>query len=394
MPEEPLLADPVVHDPEEDRALELEERRPQKGVALCLSGGGYRAMVFHVGALWRLNEAGMLPDLGRVSSVSGGSITAGVLGMNWAELDFDTHGVAGAFEEQVVEPIRQMASTTIDRGSVLTGLMLPGSVSSRLANRYRKTLFADRTLADLPADNEGPRFVFNATNLQSGVLWRFSRPYMADYKVGRVDEPTVPLATVVAASSAFPPVLSPVVLEIPPEAYTVESKDWVLADLQTSGEVVLADGGVYDNLGLETAWKRYGTVLVSDGGGRLSSERTIPRDWVRHSIRVLLVIDSQVRRLRVRQLVGSYINGDREGAYWGIGSEQSAYRLADPLPSDPTKTAALAAIPTRLKRLDRRTQKRLINWGYTVSDTAIRKWVRPELPRPEDLPYPDQPLDN
>jgi len=31
---------------------------PEPGVALCLSGGGYRAMVFHVGALWRLNELG------------------------------------------------------------------------------------------------------------------------------------------------------------------------------------------------------------------------------------------------------------------------------------------------------------------------------------------------
>ena len=30
------------------------------GIALCLSGGGYRAMVFHLGALWRLNELGLL----------------------------------------------------------------------------------------------------------------------------------------------------------------------------------------------------------------------------------------------------------------------------------------------------------------------------------------------
>ena len=35
-------------------------------------------------------------------------------------------------------------------------------------------------------------------------------------------------------------------------------------------EVVLSDGGVYDNLGLETAWKRYRTILVSDGGGQMA----------------------------------------------------------------------------------------------------------------------------
>lgn len=43
--------------------------------------GGYRAMVFHLGVLIRLNEVGLLRWLGRVSSVSGGSITAGVLGL-------------------------------------------------------------------------------------------------------------------------------------------------------------------------------------------------------------------------------------------------------------------------------------------------------------------------
>jgi hypothetical protein len=33
---------------------------PEAGIGLCLSGGGYRAMLFHVGGLWRLYESGML----------------------------------------------------------------------------------------------------------------------------------------------------------------------------------------------------------------------------------------------------------------------------------------------------------------------------------------------
>src|SRR5436189_2115322 len=88
--------------------------KPQPGIALCLSGGGYRAMVFHLGALWRLNEAGLLGRLDRVSSVSGGSITAGVLAMNWPALAFDSAGVASQFGAQVVEPIRRLAGKTID----------------------------------------------------------------------------------------------------------------------------------------------------------------------------------------------------------------------------------------------------------------------------------------
>ena len=47
----------------------------------------------------------------------------------------------------------------------------------------------------------------------------------------------------------------------------------------------------------------------------------------------------------------------------------------------------LAGIPTRLKRLDDRDQERLINWGYAICDTALRKWVI-EGVQPGRLPYP------
>src|SRR6188472_3517952 len=82
---------------------------PRDGMALCLSGGGYRAMLFHLGALWRLNEAGYLAKLNWVSSVSGGSITAGVLGAAWNKLDFSDAGVGQGFHREVVMPIRRLA---------------------------------------------------------------------------------------------------------------------------------------------------------------------------------------------------------------------------------------------------------------------------------------------
>ena len=62
-------------------------------------------------------------------------------------------------------------------------------------------------------------------------------------------------------------------------------------------KVLLTDGGVYDNLGIETAWKNYETILVSDGGGKFQALETPGRDWPRHAFRVLNVIDNQVRRL-------------------------------------------------------------------------------------------------
>lgn len=53
----------------------LPEATPERhGVALCLSGGGFRAALFHLGALRRLNEYGLLGQVDTISSVSGGSI--------------------------------------------------------------------------------------------------------------------------------------------------------------------------------------------------------------------------------------------------------------------------------------------------------------------------------
>jgi NTE family protein len=232
-----------------------------------------------------------------------------------------------------------------------------------------------------------PRFVINATNVQSGAIWRFMKPYMRDYRVGEVKNPNISLAQAVAASSAFPPVLSPFEMRLDADAFTPNSGH----DLQRkpfTTHVFLTDGGVYDNLGLETAWKRYQTVLVSDGGGKLEPEEAPKSDWARHSYRVLNLIDNQVRSLRKRQVIDSYNSGARKGAYWGIRTNIADYKLADPLDCPHDRTMALAETPTRLKRLDDNVQERLINWGFAVCDAALRKHVELQLKKPADFPYP------
>jgi hypothetical protein len=64
-------------------------------------------MLFHTGALMRLNELGLLKQLRRVSSVSGGSISAGYLGFVWKRLNWDTDNVATNFAAEYVEGILQ-----------------------------------------------------------------------------------------------------------------------------------------------------------------------------------------------------------------------------------------------------------------------------------------------
>ena len=361
------------------------EGAPTDGVGLCLSGGGYRAMLFHLGALSRLNQAGWLPRLDRVSSVSGGSITAAALALAWTKLEFEQQ-TASNFGELVVEPVRELARQSIDISAALLGALGPGSIAERAAAAYRKHLLGRATLQDLPADDQGPRFVFNATSVQSGALWRFSRPYMADWRVGRIANPSLELATVVAASAAFPPVLSPLRLDL-------EEAEWIsepgnhLTEGDFRNQAVVSDGGVYDNLGLETAWKRCRTILISDAGGALAFEADPDNDWPRHLLRVLKLIDNQVRDLRKRQAIAAYESGDRAGAYWGIRTDITHYELTDALPAPATATIKLAETPTRLTALDDRLQERLINWGYAVSDAAMRAYVDQALPAPADFPY-------
>ena len=355
-------------------------------------------MLFHLGAIWRLNELGYLNRLNRVSSVSGGSITAGVLGRNWNTLQFGANGKASQsqFESLVVRPVRALASTTIDAWAIAKGALPWKKVSDAVADYYRKYLFDDATLQDLP---DAPRFVINSTNVQSGVLWRFSKPFMADWRVGLIRKPTVSLALAVAASSAFPPFLSPACLNLEKETFELGSGH----DLQRppfTTQATLTDGGVYDNLGLETAWKNFATVLVSDGGMALAAEEQPSSTWPLHIYRVLNIINNQVGSLRKRELIRSYELPaadplHRGGTYWGIGTEIGAY----PLPNAQTyvfnsqtcpwaRTRALAATRTRLEALPNRLQEQIINWGYAIADVAMRTHVDSTLPTATGFPYP------
>jgi NTE family protein len=314
--------------------------------------------------------------------------------MNWRSLRITTAAPTAhedLFKHFVIDPIRGMALTTIDEGAVLGGLFLPGTTADHVAEKYDDLLFHKATLQDLPSDSEGPRFVINATNVQSGKLMRFSKPYMRDYSVGQVLNPRLPLARAVGASSAFPPILSPAEIDAAKDNLKFEPADGTeaLGQPPYTTKLVLTDGGVYDNLGLETAWKRYDTVLVSDGGAHFEAQPEPHTDWARHAYRVLDIIDSQVRSLRVRQLIDSYNSGIRKGAYWGMSQDAAVYTTSPPFPCPVSRTTQLASVPTRLQKIDSALQERIINWGYAVSDMSIRKnFSSIANPLPTQLPYP------
>lgn len=360
---------------------------PEEGIALCCSGGGFRAMLFHVGVLWRLNEAGVLKELDRISCVSGGSITGGMLALAWGELAAEGFS-QDVFVRRVAQSIREFAYVRVDAKAVIAGAMLPFvSSDDFIASAYREHLFGRKTLQDIP---DHPRFVFNATNVQSGALVRFSKPYLWDWRVGKIAKPDIELAIAVGASSAFPPFLSPVILKCKHAQFEPGSG----TDLQKppyTTRMVLTDGGVYDNLGLETAFKRCRTLLVSDAGGQMQPDESPNEDWGRHSKRVLDMVDNQVRNLRKRQLLDALTSSDdghrREGAFFSIRSDMNDFKLPTSLPAPFERTQELAQIPTRLDAVPSTLQERLINWGYAISDAAIRRYWRGQLSPPRGLPY-------
>jgi NTE family protein len=394
--------------------FQWDEGKLEPGIGIALSGGGFRAMLFHAGALARMNELGLLSRAQRISSVSGGSIMSGHLALAWSKLgNADTNGTFAHFKTAVVDPTLSFSRQKIDIVDALTGLLPWNSASEQVAQSYEKYLFGTKTLQDTP---DSPRFVFCATNLQTGVLWRFSKPYAGDYVVGRIDKPAIRVSHAVAASSAFPPVLSPFVLQLPAGSFTnwstgPSANTGLNPNLDASGidgfrsRVILSDGGVYDNHGVEPIIKRYLTNFVSDGGAPFQRTADLQTDWISQLRRILDVTDNQVRALRRRDLIARFIEGNsshdeaklvgdaRMGAYWGIDTDPRKVNPPGALPCDFNLTHKLARVGTRLSDLGESLSKQIINWGYAVADRSLRaNYSGAMAVTPPQLPYPEAPL--
>ncbi|RUV92882.1 patatin-like phospholipase family protein, partial [Mesorhizobium sp. M1A.F.Ca.IN.020.04.1.1] len=274
-------------------------------LGLCLSGGGYRAMLFHAGVLCRLNEAGLLQKIDMVSSVSGGSIAAGLLAVLWPRLSF-ADGVATNFRELYVEKILAFSQVFLDAPSILKGVFNPFSSAAReVATCYERHLF-DGKVPTLKSLTRRPWFVFCSSNLSTGSLFRMSNRYIADYRIGMAKHADLPVATAVAASSAFPPFLSPLRLDLTQFAWENDKLDASVGPPVPAGRAVLTDGGVYDNHGIEPALKRCRWLLVSDAGAPWRASGSGYWNWFSQLKRVLDTTDNQVRSLRRRDLIARF----------------------------------------------------------------------------------------
>lgn len=340
----------------------------ESGVGLALSGGGYRATLFHLGALRRLAETGVLDQVCHFSSVSGGSITAGVLAADWVR-----HPQSRAEDRvaRVTDTLRAFCARTIDTQTIIGGALNPfRSVSDVLASKYDDSLFGGLTLAQLP---QTPQFTFCSTNLQTGRLVHLTRGRVVDYRIGR-SALDVALARAVAASSAFPPFLSPVEIDCRQAHWQPTEHSKFTDDARFNERLYLTDGGVYDNMGLEPVWLRYQSVLVSDAGAPYVDADHPGTDWFHQLHAVFEIASDQARGVRKRWLIDQFERGVALGTYWGIETQIANYGLSDALPVSSQTIRDLATMRTRLNAFSDAEQEKLINWGYAVCDAGIRRW--------------------
>jgi len=365
-----------------------ERYRPERersGTALCLSGGGFRATLFHLGALRRLNEAGVLAKLDTISSVSGGSIMSALLATH-APWPATAPIPPDVWEREVAAPTRRFASRNLRTPAMLRRLAQPWNTSAGvqgLMAGYAARL-SPATLAALP---ERPRFVFCATDLCHGVNFVFERERVGDYRLGYLSPPPADwqVARAVAASSCFPPIFNPLPVDVDVGRFK-RGRGERIAD----ADVRLSDGGLYDNLGLEPVWKDHRTVLVSDGGAVFASASD--GGLLARISRYVDIVDHQALALRKRWLISNFLGGTMAGAYWGIGSATGSYAAGGAGYSKELAADVIAAMRTDLDAFSTAEAAVLENHGYTLAAAAVTTHLAhlaaPDAPAAA-LPHPD-----
>ena len=391
---------PVVRDSRFREAT--AEPRAREGVGLCLSGGGYRAALLHLGALRRLDELGVLAQVRTVSGVSGGSLAAAVLthpALDWTRED----GRVGGFDEHVAGALTALTSRNIRTPALLSRLRpwrwfdADAAVEALADELGRVEPFARRLDA---SRRHGPVVVVSATDLVFGVDWvertaHGGRPArVGSYRAGYAEpEAGWRLADSCATSCAEPPFFAPrrVARSLGErlrgghrEIETPEQHARLRRRLQ------LVDGGVYDNLGLEPVWKSHRHVLVSDGGGvfRATTQRTV----VGRLARSLEILGRSGSNTRLRWLHAAFARDVLGGCTWGVDdvvADLDGLTDAQGYPFDVVEL--IARVRTDLDAFSLGERQVLERHGYLVADHAVRKHA-PDLVRlaaPLAPPHPE-----
>lgn len=233
-----------------------------------MSGGGFRASLFHLGVLKRLHELEILEKATHISAVSGGAVTAALY------VDLKCRKGAGftfqQLEESLLKGVKKNPRTrwlVVTLAMRLTLRLLPLYVwvflEKSLRDRFsfdrffRDEFFGTRKLTDLAGNGCAvpiPRLILNTTSLELGQDFFFTPDYIGPRELAalglqqsnsRANPATVPISRAVGASACFPIAFTPYSVDIAPD----KSDDMTdITDITLSRTQVI-DGGVFDNQG-------------------------------------------------------------------------------------------------------------------------------------------------
>lgn len=350
-----------------------------KPIALALSGGGIRAMVFHLGVLRYLAERGLLESVARVSTVSGGSLLVGLLlqqnGMRWPTSEQFLSCSLPALREALCTRSLQWGAARQLLNPLNWRFLL--SRANLLALALRHEWRVTTTLADLP---EVPEWSINGTTAESGKRFRFKRKDIGDYTLGYASAERFPLEAALAVSAAFPGGFGPLTLDT--AHYEWCKRDWD-APLEATEPTVpefrrlhLYDGGVYDNMGLEPLFdagrrllKQNDCYLIcSDAGAPLTPGFNMGPLNVFRLKRVADIMSDQSRLLRVRTLMDYLQRTPMSGAYLSLNAPGSSATFCP-------HAEFATSFPTTLRRLRSGEFDKLAAHGSAVADSVIPKFV-------------------
>lgn len=258
-------------------------------IGLALSGGGFRATLYHLGIIRFLRDAGALRDVTHITSVSGGSILAAHLVLNWERYNGDPEEFDKAAKEildfvridvrnRIVRRYPFAALATAPRWILRRPVKRRYTRAGMLEHHYQKHLYGDVCLYELP---ESPELHILATNLSEGCITSFTRAGLIMQRrlpgdrvqFERIHAGLATISLAVAASSAFPGFFPPIQLH---------STDIGATEAAFSHQA-FTDGGVFDNLGIrafrfiERCWSEECRPTEADGR-EIEVEGPHPRD--------------------------------------------------------------------------------------------------------------------
>jgi NTE family protein len=370
-------------------------------IGLALSGGGFRAMVFHLGVLARLAKEKRLEDVMILSTVSGGSLCIGLVhALN--QFDWPTSQV---YLEQILPRAREFLTTQDLQVSLIRrALRNPFSLFDTRADDLSALMQARWGIsASLRDVSPKPRWMINATCYETGKNWRFERFRMGDYQFGYSYDTDIPLSDALAASAGFPGLIGALAMD-------TATHKWfkyidrggaanALADPNAEmarktepirplfPQVHLWDGGVYDNHGLEglhdfqDGWhKDIDFLIVSDAAGTGKPEK-----YARGAKALLRIITgvmmNQIRSLRSRAILERILNHEDRGGFLQTGNTcrdvlAAAGRQAEipalcPGCMSDEEAQWVAEMPTVIRRLEQREFEKLFRHGFEVADYTL-----------------------